>query len=77
MMAQREEWGEPTMVEFKAPTVLELLEKDLQWAIQEFGPDDPHVKAMKKQLDEMRGGSATKPVHFAGRLGTKPKPPDR
>ena len=55
------------MVEFKAPTVLELLEKDLQWATQEFGPDDPHVRAMKKQLDEMRGGSATKPVHFAAR----------
>ena len=64
------------MVEFKAPTVLELLEKDLQWATQEFGPDDPHVRAMRKQLDEMRGGSATKPVHFARRLGTKPKPTD-
>ena len=55
------------MVEYKAPTVLEMLEKDLQWATQEFGPDDPHVRAMKKQLDEMRGGSATKTVHFAAR----------
>jgi len=76
-MVQRDEYGEPSMVEFKAPTVLELLEKDLQWAIQEFGPDDPHVRAMKTQLDEMRGGSAIKPVHFAGGLRTKPKPPDR
>ena len=65
------------MAEFKAPTVLELLEKDLQWATQAFGPDDPHVRAMKKQLDEMRGGSATKPVHFVGRPGAKPKPHDR
>lgn len=65
------------MVEFKAPTVLELLEKDLQWATQEFGADDPHVKAMKKQLDEMRGNSPIKPVHFVGRPGTKPKRPDR
>jgi hypothetical protein len=68
---------QPTPVEFKAPTVSELLEKDLQWATQEFGPDDPHVRAMKKELDEMRGGGATKPVHFAGRLGIKPKPADR
>jgi hypothetical protein len=64
------------MDEFKAPTVLELLEKDLQWATREFGPDDPHVAAMKKQLDEMRGGSATRPVHFVGRPGTRQKPRD-
>jgi hypothetical protein len=68
---------EPGMIEFKAPTVLELLEKDLQWATREFGPDDPHVRAMKRQLDEMRGGGAIKPVHFVGRPGSKPKPPDR
>ena len=77
MMVQRDEHRDPSMVEFKAPTVLELLEKDLQWATQEFGLDDPHVRAMKTQLDEMRGGSALKPVHFVGGLGTKPKPPDR
>jgi hypothetical protein len=65
------------MVEFKAPTASELLEKDLQWATREFGPDDPHVRAMKRELEEMRGGSATKPVHFVGRPGTRPKPPGR
>ena len=65
------------MVEFKAPTALDLLEKDLQWATQEFGADDPHVRAMRKQLDEMRGGSATKPVHFVGRPGIRLKPPGR
>jgi hypothetical protein len=75
MMAQPEEHGERAMVEFRAPTALDLLEKDLQWATREFGPDDPHVRAMKRQLDEMRGDNAAKPVHFVGRLGTTPKPP--
>jgi hypothetical protein len=66
---------EATMAEFKLPTKLELLEKDLQWATDEFGPDDPHVRAMKQQLDEMRHGGATRPLQFVRRPGAAPKPP--